>query len=70
MILTLVNVYGETNLDAWVIDQSRFPKIGLIRSHLQLHGKGLYYRAIIINRDVVEYEISGIAWIYRIMNAR
>jgi hypothetical protein len=66
----VANVYGETNLDSWVIDQSRFPKIGLIKSHLNLHGKGLYYRAIIINRDMVEHELSGIAWIYRVMNAR
>lgn len=66
----IANVYGETNLDSWVIDYSNFPKIGLVKSHLRLHGKGLFYRAIIINRDMIEHELSGVAWVYRIMNAR
>ena len=66
----IANVYGETNLDSWVIDYSNFPKIGLVKSHLRLHGKGLFYRAIIVNRDMIEHELSGVAWVYRIMNAR
>ena len=61
---------GETNLDSWLIDYSTFPKIGLVKSHLRLHGKGLYYRAIIVNRSLIEHELSGITWVYRIMNAR
>jgi hypothetical protein len=66
----IANVYGETNLDSWVIDYSNFPKIGLVKSHLRLHGKGLFYRAIIVNRDMIEHELSGVTWVYRIMNAR
>jgi len=66
----IANVYGETNLDSWTIDMSRFPKTGLVKSHLRLHGKGLYFRAIIVNRDMIEHELSGITWVYRIMNAR
>lgn len=66
----IANVYGETNLDSWVIDYSNFPKIGLVKSHLRLHGKGLFYRAVIVNRDMIEHELSGVTWVYRIMNAR
>lgn len=66
----IANVYGETNLDSWVIDYSNFPNIGLVKSHLRLHGKGLFYRAIIVNRDMIEHELSGVTWVYRIMNAR
>lgn len=66
----IANVYGETNLDSWVIDYSSFPKVGLVKSHLRLHGKGLFYRAIIVNRGMIEHELSGVAWVYRIMNAR
>lgn len=66
----IANVYGETNLDSWLIDMSKFPKTGLVKSHLRLHGKGLFYRAIIVNRDMIEHELSGVTWVYRIMNAR
>ncbi len=66
----VANVYGDTSLDAWVIDYSHFPKTGLVKSHLRLHGKGLYFRAIIVNRDKIEHELSSITWVYRIMNAR
>lgn len=66
----IANVYGETNLDSWSIDYSTFQKIGLVKSHLRLHGKGLYYRATIVNRSLIEHELSGITWVYRIMNAR
>lgn len=66
----VANVYGETNLDSWLIDMSKFPKTGLVKSHLRLHGKGLFYRAIIVNRDMIEHELSGVTWVYRIMNAR
>jgi hypothetical protein len=66
----VANVYGETALEEWVIDYSQFPKIGLVKSHLRLHGKGLYYRTIIVNRDKKEHELSGISFVYRIMNAR
>lgn len=66
----VANVYGETNLDSWVIDYSNFPKIGLVKSHLRLHGKGMFFRAVIVNRDKIEHELSGITWVYRIMNAR
>ena len=66
----IANVYGETNLDSWLIDYSTFQKIGLVKSHLRLHGKGLYYRATIVNRSLIVHELSGITWVYRIMNAR
>lgn len=66
----VANVYGETNLEAWMIDYSMFPKIGLVNSHLALHGKGQYLRSVIVNRDTIAHEISGLNWVYRIMNAR
>lgn len=66
----IANVYGETYLDSWLIDMSKFPKTGLVKSHLHLHGKGLYFRAVIVNRDKIEHELSAITWVYRIMNAR
>lgn len=66
----VANVYGETFLDKWLIDMSKFPKTGLVRSHLRVHGKGLFFRATIVNRDKLEHELSGITWVYRLMSAR
>lgn len=66
----IANVYGDTSLGSWVIDPSNFPKTGLVKSSSSLHGKGLYFRAVIVNKDKIEHKLSSITWVYRIMNAR
>ncbi len=73
-----VNVYDDTNLsfmgstllDSWEIDFAKFPDVNLVRTHVQLSGKGRFISGEFINRDEKRYELSNIIWVFRLMNGR
>lgn len=73
-----VNVYddnnlsfmGSTLLDSWEIDFAKFPNINLVRTHVQLSGKGRFISGEFINRDEKRYELSNIIWVFRLMSSR
>lgn len=67
---TNLDFMGSTALDEWELDFSKFPDTTLIRAHLSLAGKGRFISGEFINRDMRNYELSDIIWVYRLMHGR
>ena len=68
--LTPTTLAEEQDPDRWVLNQSAFPGRTLCKIRMPISGKGLTPRAIILSTNEAEYEIFGLAWVYRTMHGR
>lgn len=63
-------VRGITALGAWVLSTTSFPERTMYKVHLTMSGKGYYPRLIMMTRSSKSFELTGMGWAYRDMNAR
>lgn len=63
-------IRGVTALGAWVLSASSFPERTVYKVHLDMSGKGYYPRLILMTRSSKPFELNGMGWAYRDMNAR
>jgi hypothetical protein len=59
-----------TSLGIWTLSSSQFPNQTIVKAHLDVSGKGFYPRFRLVTRNSSMYELNGISWVYRDMNAR
>lgn len=72
-----INIPGSTilgiddsDLNAWELDNSRFPEITLWKARTRISGKGYAPRTRLLCRYEEKYEILGYTWVYRNMYSR
>jgi hypothetical protein len=69
-----VKTPGESVLgpgsNSWILNQSMFPDLSLWRVRAAVSGKGTAPRLRLVSRNTNNYELMGINWVYRTMNAR
>jgi hypothetical protein len=56
--------------DGWTLDFTKFPDITLSKVRFKVSGKGYYGSVSILSTNQTAYELAGISWVYRKMNAR
>jgi len=61
---------GTTKLNKWKLSTSQFPDVTVVKVHMNVSGKGYYPRLRIITRQPKLFELNGITWVWRTMNAR
>lgn len=67
---TTTLAYSALDINAWTLDNSRFPEIAYWKAKLKVSGKGYTPRFRLISRDEEQYEFLGYTWVYRTMYAR
>ena len=61
---------GVTKLDSWMLDVSMFPDVTLVKTRVEVSGKGYAGRWKFVGMAEAMYEMLQISWAYRLMNAR
>lgn len=56
--------------DGWTLDFTRTPDISLAKVRYKISGKGYTGKIAILSTNQIRYELIGVNWVYRKMNAR
>lgn len=59
-----------TKDDFWAIDLSKYPDLNVVTVRFELQGRGRRGAIRMLNTSLQRYELAGLNWVYRNMNAR
>lgn len=64
------NVVNFDTIDPWLLDFSKFPTLTVSKIRYKVSGKGYLGKVKLLSINDTMYELLGINWVYRKMNAR
>ena len=65
-----LSLEGQSNLNTWQLDLSKFPPQAVVKVRYKVSGKGYAPRLRFISKNQLAFELVDISWVFRTLYAR